>query len=150
LRKEIKEAELQIANELESFDGKKFNSNIRKQHEAKFKYSNFFPTCESYLYSLNSYGRQLADKKSDEKANIDGIMSYLQAHWSNLTKNIEKINRISNGNISSESKENFERQLHQLSLWLMDIEYVSSNLNRVNFTSTAEYKQLLEKCKVSY
>jgi hypothetical protein len=149
LRKEISEAELQIADELDSLDRKNFNSSIRKQHEAKFKYSNFFQTCEAYLQNLNSYGRQLAEKKSDEKVNIDRILNNIKVNWGNLNKNIEKINKIISGNSNSESKENFERQIRQLNLWLTDIEYVSSNLDRLNFTSLIEYKQLLEKCKVS-
>jgi hypothetical protein len=50
LRQEIKAADIEISEECQALNENSEDiTEILKRHEAKFKHSNFFTTCETYL-----------------------------------------------------------------------------------------------------
>ena len=64
LRQEIKAADIEITEECVALNENKEDINeILKRHEAKFKNSNFFSTCETYLQELRNCSKELSEKK---------------------------------------------------------------------------------------
>ena len=147
LIKEIKEADAEISDEFNALNENKNLHEILKRHEAKFKHSDFFKTCESYLQGLKMCTQELADKKVDDKSNIEEIFSYLQNYWLSLTQKIEAMN--SKLTILPDTKENFQLNINQLTTWLIEIELNTDNLFKNHMVSTSEYKRFLDKSKVN-
>ena len=147
LRQEIKAADLEITEECQALNENKEDINeILKRHEAKFKHSNFFSTCESYLQGLRMCSKELGEKRVEDKSSIEDILDYLQSYWSNLTKKIETMN--AKLTILPGAKENFERNFFQFASWLNELELNSNSLFNNGLTSTSEYRRLLDKAKV--
>jgi hypothetical protein len=56
LRQEIKAADIEITEECQALnDNSEDITEILKRHEAKFKHSNFFTTCENYLQGERAF-----------------------------------------------------------------------------------------------
>lgn len=147
LRQEIKAADLEISEECQALNENKEDINeILKRHEAKFKHSNFFTTCESYLQGLRMCSKELGEKRVEDNASIEDILSYLQNYWINLTKKIETMN--AKLTILPGAKENFERNFFQFASWLNELELNSNSLSNNNLSSISEYRRLLDKTKV--
>lgn len=146
LRQEIKEADAEISAEFLALKENKNISEILKRHEAKFKHSDFFVNCESYLQGLRSCSKELSEKKIDDKSNLESVLDYLQNHWSNLTRKIENMN--AKLTVLPDTKENFEKNLNQLNNWLVEIEFNSKGLFNNSLSSSSEYKRLVDKTKV--
>ena len=146
LIKEIKEADAEINEEFNALSENKNLEEILKRHEAKFKHSDFFKTCESYLHGLKICTQELAEKKVEDKSNIEEIFDYLQNYWKNLTQKIEAMN--SKLTVLPDTKENFQLNLNQLTTWLIEIEFNTENLFKNHMISTSEYKRFLDKSKV--
>jgi hypothetical protein len=149
LREEIKEADKEITEECVALNENKEDINeILKRHEAKFKNSNFFSTCEAYLQELRNCSKELSEKKGvEDKSNIEDILDYLQKYWDNITKKIETMNIKLK--LLPSAREGFERNFFQLVSWINDLEINSAALKNDNLSSTTEYRRLLDKIKVS-
>jgi len=145
---EIKEADAEINEEFNALNENKNLDEIRKRHEAKFKNSDFFKTCESYLHGLKMCTQELSEKKVEDKSNIEEIFDYLQNYWKNLTQKIESMN--SKLTILPDTKENFQLNINQLTTWLIEIEFNTDNLFKNHMVSTSEYKRFLDKSKVNF
>lgn len=147
LKQELKAADIEISEECLALNENVDLNEILRRHEAKFKHSNFFSTCESYLQGLRTCTRELSEKKVEDKSNVEEILEYLQNYWLNLTKKIETMNQKLT--ILPDTKENFERSYNQFVSWLYELEQQSESLNNNNLSSVSEYKRLVEKCRVS-
>jgi hypothetical protein len=149
LRQEIKAADIEITEECVALNENKEDINeILKRHEAKFKNSNFFSTCETYLQELRNCSKELSEKKGvEDKSNIEDILDYLQKYWDNITKKIETMN--TKLKFLPSAREGFERNFFQLVSWINDLEINSAALKNDNLSSTTEYRRLLDKTKVS-
>lgn len=147
LKQELKAADIEISEECLALNENVNLNEILRRHEAKFKHSNFFTTCESYLQELRTCTRELNEKKADDKSNVEEILDYLLGYWANLTKKIETMN--TKLTILPDTKENFERNFDQFSAWLGDIEKNYESLNNNNLSSLSEYRRLAEKCQVT-
>ena len=143
---EIKEADAEINEEFNALKENQNLEEILKRHEAKFKHSDFFKTCESYLQGLRVCTQELSEKKVEDKSNVEEIFEYLQNYWKNLTQKIEAIN--SKLTTLPDAKENFQLNINQLTTWLIEIELNTENLFKNHMVSTSEYKRFLEKSKV--
>lgn len=147
LKQEIKEADAEISEEFNALNENKDVGEILKRHEAKFKHSDFFPTCESYLQGLKTCKIELADKKVEDKTFIEDAYDHLQTYWHTLTQKIEALN--AKLTITNDTPEDFERNLTQLDTWLYEIEATSKDLFDYNLTSSSEYRRALEKTRVN-
>ena len=147
LKQELKAADIEISEECLALNENVDTNEILRRHEAKFKHSNFFSTCESYLQGLRTCTKELSEKKSDDKSNVEEIFDYLQNYWSSLTRKIETMN--AKLTVLPDTKENFEKSLTQLTSWMHEFELNVDNLNNNNLSSSSEYRRLAEKCRVS-
>ena len=147
LKQELKAADIEISEECLALNENVDTNEILRRHEAKFKHSNFFSTCESYLQGLRTCTKELSEKKSDDKSNVEEIFDYLQNYWSSLTRKIETMN--AKLTVLPDTKENFEKSLTQLANWMHEFELNVDNLNNNNLSSSSEYRRLAEKCRVS-
>jgi chromosome segregation ATPase len=148
LKQELKAADIEISEECLALNENVDLNEILRRHEAKFKHSDFYRTCESYLQELRTCTNELNEKKTDDKSNVDEILDYLQSYWTNLTKKIETMN--AKLTILPDTKDNFERNFNQFSSWLTDIERNYESLNNNNLSSLSEYRRLAEKCQVNH
>lgn len=146
LRQEISAADAEIMEESMALNQNKDISEIIKRHEAKFKYSNFFSTCETYLQGLRSCTNALLDQKMvEDKSTILDTNDKIQKYWETLTKKIETMsNRLK---ALPDLKEKFDKEIYQLNAWLTDFEQNKRNLNN-NDLSIGEYKKILERFNV--
>lgn len=147
LLQEIREADAEISDELDELNENGDLNQILKRHEAKFKHSNFFHTCESYLQGLRNCTQELSEKKVEDKSNIQDIFDYLQNHWLTLTQKIENMN--AKLTILPGTKENFQTNLNQLTSWLIEIEFNLQSLFDNSLSSSSDYKRILDKSKVN-
>jgi DNA repair ATPase RecN len=113
--------------------------------KAKFKYSNFFTTCESYLQGLRSCTKELIEQKVEDKSSIENVFDHLQKYWENLILKIESMN--SKLTTLPNAKETFDKNIHNLTAWLNELEQNKRNLNNNDLSST-EYKRILDKINV--
>jgi hypothetical protein len=148
LKQELKAADIEISEECLALNESNVDvAKLLKRHEAKFKHSNFFSNCESYLQGLRTCSKELAEKKAEEKSNVDEILDYLQNYWSSLTKKIETMN--AKLTVLPDTKETFDRNICLFTCWLSEFEHNFANLNNNNLPSTSDYRRLIEKCRVS-
>ncbi len=147
LKQELKAADIEISEECLALKKNGNVEEILKRHEAKFKNSNLFSTCESYLQGLRNCSKELCEKKQEEKSNLDEILEYLQSYWVNLTKKIETMN--AKLTILPETKESFETNFNQFAAWLYQVELNLESLKNNNLASLSDYRRSAEKCQVS-
>ncbi len=113
--------------------------------KAKFKYSGFHDTCEQLLKGLRNCTHELTSQNVEEKANIEKSLENFQKYWESLLQKIEKMTKKLK--TLPDSKESFERGLHQLSTSLIEFEQNKRQLNN-NDLSVVDYKRLVDKLKV--
>lgn len=147
LKSELKAADIEISEECLALNKNVDLQEILKRHEAKFKHSDFFNTCETYLQGMRTCSKELSEKKTEEKSNVEEILDYLQNYWKKLTKKIETMN--AKLTILPDTKENFEIQFNVFANWLYELEQNWENLSNNNLPALSDYRRLSEKCQVS-
>jgi DNA repair ATPase RecN len=95
---------------------------------------------------LRSCTQELIEQKVEDKSNIEDVLDHLQNYWESLTQKIELMN--AKLKTLPETREKFDKNLHNINTWLNDIDQNKRQLNNNDLT-VSEYKRLIEKLKVS-
>lgn len=146
LRKELFDADNELNQHILSLASNHDADKIYKRFHEKFKSSNFFPQCESYLEQIKKCVLELADKKIDDRSFIEEAFQNLNSQWINLTNKIEDLSKKIQARLNK--REIVDRNLTILDSWLFEVESTSKNLFDYNLTSISEYSRALEKMQV--
>jgi hypothetical protein len=147
LRNEYRLANAEIAEEYSMLDNKNQIEidHVFKRHELKFRQNDFHSMCESHLESLRVI--LSSDDSKDDRKNMENVYEELQTEWFKLNQQIDilytKLTMLPNAN------ENFEKNLHELSVWLDLFQENSQNLFNNDVNCSTEYKNILENTKVN-
>lgn len=121
---------------------------IYKKFYDKFKNSNFFPLCESYLEQMKKCLLGLAENKIEDRSFIEDAFQKLNLQWINLTQKIETLSNNIQAKLNQ--REMIDKNLTVLDSWLYEIETTSKNLFDYNLSSVSEYSRALEKIEVIF
>jgi hypothetical protein len=146
LRSEIKKADAEISEELLALAQNKNPNELVKRHEAKFRRTNFYPTCEACLENLRGLIDELRAIKPDDASHMQVVLDHMQTYWFDLTERIESV--YGKLTMLPDAKENFQFNLIEVDNWLNEAEVNAINLFSNSLSTTTEYKNILEKIRV--
>ena len=146
LKKELFDANDELNKHILALASNHDAENIYKRFHEKFKNSNFFPLCESYLEQIKKCVLELAENKIEDRSFIEEAFQDLNSQWINLTQKIEDLSKKIQAKLNK--REIIDRNLTVLDSWLFEVESASKNLFDHNLTSISEYSRALEKMQV--
>ncbi|CAF0715881.1 unnamed protein product [Brachionus calyciflorus] len=145
LKHELIEADRELNQCFNSLAENRDSKKIFKKFQEKFKNSNFYSLCESYLENMKNCVLQLAEKKIEDRSFIEDAFQNLNTQWINLTQKIEAFNNNLQSKLNI--RETVDRNITILDSWLYELETTSKEIFDYNLPSASEYSRALNKIK---